>query len=153
MPSVFFLHRIQKDGDSFQKGIEVHVNLNDAIRAFWGRMKTGYNDPEHPKMSYVACYISDDNGSIYQLYNKFWLKTDGENPVENKIFLHSIRREGETYTKTIDVYDDMDAAQRAYADAMEYGYNNPKFPEVNLVACEITDIAGSKIICSDNWVK
>ena len=153
MPSVFFLHRIQQEGDSFTKGIEVHVTLNDAIRAFWGRMKTGYNDPEHPNMSYVACYISDDNGSIYELYNKSWLKTDGENPVENKIFLHSIRREGETYTKTIDVYDDMDAAQRAYAAAMEYGYNNPKYPEVNLVACEITDIAGSRIICSDNWVK
>lgn len=153
MPSVFFLHRIQKDGDNFTKGIEVHVTLNDAIRAFWGRMKTGYNDPEHPNMSYVACYISDDNGSIYQLYNKSWLKTDSEEPIENKIFLHSIRREGETYTKTIDVYDDMDAAQRDYAAAMEYGYNNPKFPEVNLVACEITDIAGSKIICSDNWVK
>lgn len=153
MPSVFFLHRIQKDGDNFTKGIEVHVTLNDAIRAFWGRMKTGYNDPEHPNMSYVACYISDDNGSIYQLYNKFWLKTDGENPVENKIFLHSIRREDETYTKDIDVYDDMDAAQRAYAAAMEYGYNNPKYPKVNLVECEITDIAGSKIICSDNWVK
>ncbi len=152
MPHAFFLHRIQKDGENFAKGIEVHATLNDAIRSFWGRMKTGYNNPDYPALSYVACFISDDNGEIYQQYNQSWLKT-GEEPVENKIFLHSIRREGETYTKAIDVYDTMDAARIAYATAMEYGYKNPRFPDVNLVACMITDMTSDHIIISDDWVK
>ena len=153
MPSVFFLHRIQKNGENITKGIEVHAALNDAIRSFWGRMKTGYNNPDHPDMTYVACFICDDNGEIYQQYNKSWLKTDGEDPVENKIFLHSIRRDDETYTKDITVYDTMDAARVAYATAMEYGYNNPRFPNVDLVACQITDMISGKIIESDDWVK
>ena len=157
--AIFFLHRIQKDDGNFVKGIEAHVTMDDAIRSFWGRVKTGYNNPDHPAMTFVSCYITDDNGIVYKRYFDTWLKpadpeAEDPEPVENKYFLHSIRRDGETITKAIDVFDTMDDAKRAYAAAMEYGYNNPKFPGVNLVTCEITDMmSGSKILSSDNWVK
>ena len=152
MSEKFFLHRIQKESGAFTKGIEAHDNLDDAIRSFWGRVKTGYNNPDNPGMTFVSCKITDNNGGAYPAYNKTWIKAEEESA--NVFFLHSIRVEGNTVTKAIDAYDTIDAAMVAYASAMEYGYNNPRFPDVTFVSCEITDIlSGGLVLSSDWWTK
>ena len=51
--------------------------------------------------------------------------------------------EGETFSKDIDVCTSFDMARYTYEAAMEYGYNNPKFPNVSLVSCVITDMGGA----------
>lgn len=153
MATTYFLHRIQKENGVFTKGIEVHSNLNDAIRSFWGRMKTGYNNPQYPNMTFVSCKITDSNGYTYDKYNQTWLKETEELPV-NVFFLHSIRMEGDTVTKGIDNYESKNQAMVAYATALEYGYNNPRFSNVTLVSCEITDLLSNGMVLNkETWVK
>jgi len=148
----YFLHRIQKDNGTYTKGIEVHDNLDDAIRSFWGRMKTAYNNPQNPGMTFVSCFISDETGSIYPNYLGTWLKEGSEEA--NEFFLHSIRVDGETVTKAIDVCSTEDEAKRALAAAMEYGYNNPRYPGVSLVSGSITDLlSGGMLLWNYKWNK
>ena len=144
MENKYYLHRIQKENGNFTKGIEVHDNLDDAIRSFWGRMKTGYNNAQFQNMTFVACKVTDSSGNTVAPYNATWLK---ENSEENNVFfLHSIRVDGETVTKAIDTYITQDGAMVAFATAMEYGYNNPRFPNVSLVSCEITDLLSGGLV-------
>ena len=149
----YFLHRIQKNADVYTKGIEVHDNLDDAVRSFWGRVKTGYNNPQNPGMEFVACKITDSTGATYPKYDSTWLKQSAEIP-ENVFYFHSIRKEGDTVTKAIDVHTTLDAAMVAFASAMEYGYNNPSHANVKYVFCEITDmLSGGMVLAEDRWVK
>lgn len=150
MESRYFLHRIQKENGSFQKGIEVHESLNDAIRSFWGRMKTAFNNPQNPNMTFVSCKITDNSGAVIGRYNKTWLKE----PDDNVFFLHHIRIDGETVTKNIDIHETQDSAMVAYAAELEYGYDNPRFQNVSLVSCEITDLSsGGLVLENETWVK
>jgi len=152
MENKYLLHRIQKDNGSFTKGIEVHDNLNDAIRSFWGRMKTGYNNPQNPDMTFVSCKITDASGNTVFPYSLTWLKKASEEV--NKFFLHHVRKDGESITKSIDVYNTSDEAMVAFATAMEYGYDNPRFPNVTLVSCSITDLlSGGMELRSETWTK
>lgn len=146
----YYLHRIQKENGNFTKGIEVHSSLDDAIRSFWGRIKTGYNNPDFPNMTFVACKITNESGNVVEDYNKTWLKESEE----NVFFLHSIQVNGENVDKAIDVHATQDAAMVAFAKAMEYGYNNSRFPNVSFVSCEITDLlSGGLVLASKTWVK
>lgn len=147
----YFLHRIQKDNGSFTKGIEVHENLNDAIRSFWGRMKTAYNNPQNPGMTFVSCKIIDGDGNAIEPYNMTWLKEPEEN---NIFFLHHVRVDGNTVNKDIDVLNTQDAAMVSFATQMEYGYDNTRFPNVSFVSCEITDLlSGGLVLMNETWVK
>jgi hypothetical protein len=75
-------------------------------------------------------------------------------PETNAFFLHNISVDGETTTKNIDVFETQEAAMVAFATAMEYGYNNPRFPNIKLVSCEITDImSGGMVMEAETWVK
>ena len=138
MVEKYFLHRIQQDNGTFTKGIEVHNTLDSAVLAFWGRMKCGYNSPNYPNLTFISCKITDGNGAVVAPYNLTWVKgeTDGT------YFMHHIYLDGETFTKDIDICADFDAARTAYAAQMEYGYNNPRHPDVSFVSCEITDRNG-----------
>lgn len=133
----YFLHRIQEENGSITSGIEVHDSLDSAVLSFWGRMKSAYNNPSFPNMTFVSCKITDGSGNTIGPYNQTWMKSGG-----NKFFLHHIRLDGETYNKGIDVSETFDAARSAFAAQMEYGYNNSKFPNVSFVSCEITDTSG-----------
>lgn len=137
MNSKFFLHRIRKDGDNFNTGIEVHDTLDTAIQSFHSQMKMAYNNPSYPNMQYVSCMVTDENDQVIQDYNETWNK--------NKIrtfFVHYIRKDGDNYTKGIDVQSDYGAACRSYHTHMEYGYGNSKFPNVNFVSSKITGANG-----------
>jgi len=152
MENKFYLHRIQKDTGNYTKGIEVHDNRDDAIRSFWGRVKTAYNNPSVPGMTFVSCKVTDNGGNVILPYNATWLKEDTEE--NNVFFLHSIRVDGENVSKSIDVYNTQNEAMVALATAMEYGYNNPRFPAVSLVSCEITDLmSGGLVLFSETWQK
>lgn len=148
----YFLHRIQKSKGVYTKGIEVYDNMDDAVRSFWGRVKTGYNNPQNPDMEFVACKVTDSAGGTYARYDNTWLK-HGEIP-ENVFYFHSIRKENGEVTKAIDVHATLDAAMVAFASAMEYGYNNPNHKTVEYVFCEITDmLSGGMVLAEDRWVK
>lgn len=143
----YFLHRIQKTGGNFTKGIEVHDTLDSAILSYWGRMKTAYGKSEN---TFVSCMITDEYGDIVEPYNATWVQ--GE--TENKFFLHHIRMNGDAVDKDIDVLDNIDTAYGNLAAYMEYGYNNPRFPDVTMVSCYITDLLSGNVALMDrSWVK
>lgn len=147
----YFMHRIQEIDGAVQKGIEVHDTLESAILSFWGRMKTAYNNPQYPNTTFVSCKITDGNGNTVSPYDMTWKKEESE---DNKFFFHHIRRDGESISKDIDVCSTFDDARYAYAAAMEYGYNNPRFPNVDFVSCEITDQGGIVLKpFAETWVK
>ena len=145
--SKFFLHRIQEENGSFTKGIEIHDNLNSAIRSFWGRMKNAYT----PAMTFTHCKITDVNGNAVEPYDMTSLN---EEVFTNKFFMHSIREDGKNISKSIDAYDSYDDARAAFATAMEYGYDNTRFPNVDYVSCEITDKSGIVLKpYAETWIK
>ena len=133
MEDKFFLHRIRKDGDTYAAGIEVHDTLDAAIQSFHSQMKMAYNNPSYPNMKYVSCMVTDSKDKIVPGFNETW----GAKNIQN-FFVHYIRKDGETYTKGIDIKDDYGAACRAYHTYLEYGYGNSKFPNVAFVANKIT---------------
>ena len=137
MEKKFFLHRIQSENASFSKGIEVHNDLNSAIRAFWGRMKLAYGASN---VNFMSCQITDTDGNVIKPYDMTW-KADSVTAAV--LFMHYIRLDGETYTKGIDVCNSFDAARASSAAQMEYGYNNPNHQNVALVSCMITDMGGA----------
>ena len=134
----YFLHRIQEEEGTFDKGIEVHDTLDSAVRSFWGRVKLAYNNPGKPNLTFLSCKITDGSGNVVAPFDITWMKTASD----NKFFAHYIRKDGDTFSKGIDVCVDFDTARRNFAASMEYGYNNPQHPNVSFVSCEITDRSG-----------
>lgn len=69
--------------------------------------------------------------------------------MENKFFLHEIKRTGETINKGIVVADTYDAALQgyhAYLGAYAYGHE----ANTNFVSCMITDMNGM-IMIAETW--
>lgn len=147
MENKFFLHRIRKDGNAYTTGIEVHDTLDAAIQSFHAQMKMAYNNPSYPNMTYVSCMVTDEQDQVVGKYNETWSKEN-----ISDFFVHSIRHDGETYTKGIEVQSAYGAACRSFHTQLEYGYNNTKFPNVTFVASKIT--GGSGIIHkTEAWTK
>ena len=145
----YFLHRIQKEAGQYTKGIEVHDTLNSAILSYWGRVKLAYGNPQKPDMTMVSCKITDASGNVIEPYNMIWV---GEKDLSNPIFLHHIKKDGDTFTKDIDICTNMNAAKISYATHMEYGYDNTRFPNVEMVSCMITNQDGF-IAMKETWTK
>ena len=59
--------------------------------------------------------------------------------MENKFFLHRIRKDGDTYTKGIEVHDSRDAAIQSFHANMKMAYGNPAYPNTTFVSCMVTD--------------
>lgn len=145
----YFLHRIQKENGTFNKGVEVHNTLDSAKLAFWGRMKLAYG--KNPAITFMSCKITDSNGNTLRDYDKVW-KSDSE--IENKFFLHHIRLDGEAFDKNIDVLDSFNTACGDFAAQMEYGYGNAQHPKVAFVSCQITDVlSGNMKLMGETWIK
>ena len=71
--------------------------------------------------------------------------------MDNKYFLHQIKRTNGTIDKGIVVKDTFEAAQQsyhAYLGAYAYGFNI----DTDYVSCEITDIYGTQLI-NETWIK
>lgn len=148
MEQKYFMHRIQETNGVFTKGIEIHDTKDAAILSFWGRMKLAYGGSD---ATFVSCKITDINGTVITPYDLTWNATP---EFANKFFMHHIRKDGDTFTKDIDVCDTFDAARAAYAAQMEYGYNNSRHANVELVSCKITDRSGSVMTpFNETWAK
>lgn len=138
MEDKYFLHRIQKEGENYSKGIEIYDDRNAAILSFWGRMKLAYGG--NPSITFMSCKITDINGHVIdQRYNQSW---HADNAIEDVYFMHYIRKDGANFTKGIDICNTFNEARTSYAAQMEYGYNNPKQSTVKLVSCQITNWDG-----------
>lgn len=59
--------------------------------------------------------------------------------MEDKFFLHRIRKDGDTYTTGIEVHDTLDAAKQSFHSQMKMAYNNPAYPNMKFVSCMVTD--------------
>lgn len=59
--------------------------------------------------------------------------------MENKFFLHRIRKDNGTYTAGIEVHDTLDAAVQSFHAQMKMAYNNPQYPNMTFVSCMVTD--------------
>lgn len=147
MENKFFLHRIRKDGDNYNTGIEVHDTLDAAIQAFHSQMKMGYNNPSYPNMKYVSCMVTDEQDNVVPGYNETWNISN-----DNKFFVHYIRHDGESYTKGIDIQDNYGAACRSYHTYMEFGYGNSKFPNVSFASSKITGPSGF-VHKNESWTR
>lgn len=147
MENKFFLHRIRKDGGNYTTGIEVHDTLDSAIQSFHAQMKMAYSNPSYPNMTFVSCMVTDEQDKVVGKYNETW-------SIENihDFFVHSIRHDGETYTKGIEVQSEYGAACRSFHTQLEYGYGNTKFPNVTFVASKITGSSGI-IHKTESWTK
>ena len=69
--------------------------------------------------------------------------------MENKFFMHQIKRNGTTITKGIVVCDSYDAAKQsfhAYLGAYAYGHESG----TDFVSCEITDMSGARLL-DETW--
>lgn len=147
MENKFFLHRIRKDGDTYNTGIEVHDTLDAAIQSFHSQMKMAYNNPSYPNMTFVSCMVTDEQDQVVGKYNETWSIAN-----ISDFFVHYIRHDGETYTKGIEVQPQYGAACRSFHTQLEYGYNNSKFPNVTFVASKITGASGI-IHKTESWTK
>lgn len=63
--------------------------------------------------------------------------------MEEKYFMHRIKKENGAYTKGIEVHDTIDSAIGSFHAYMKQGYDNPNNPDITFVSCCITDISGS----------
>lgn len=59
--------------------------------------------------------------------------------MEDKFFLHRIRKDGDTYACGIEVHDTLDSAIRSFHSQMKMAYNNPSYPNMKYVSCMVTD--------------
>lgn len=59
--------------------------------------------------------------------------------MEDKFFLHRIRKDGENFTTGIEVHDTLDSAIHSFHSQMKMGYNNPSYPNMQYVSCMVTD--------------
>ncbi len=72
--------------------------------------------------------------------------------MENKFFMHRIKRANGTFDKGIEVKDTYEAAKQsyhAYLGAYAYGYDST----VDFVSCMITEAASNTILMRETWVK
>lgn len=74
--------------------------------------------------------------------------------MENKFFLHRIMYKDGAWDKGIEIHDTLNAAIQSYHARMAYGYDNPKFPDVDYVACTITDLYGNIVTpFKEHWIR
>jgi len=59
--------------------------------------------------------------------------------MEDKFFLHRIRKDNGNYTTGIEVHDTLDAAIQSFHSQMKMAYNNPSYPNMTYVSCMVTD--------------
>ena len=59
--------------------------------------------------------------------------------MENKFFLHRIRKDGDTFAAGIEVHDTLDSAIKSFHGQMKMAYNNPSYPNMKYVSCMVTN--------------
>ena len=68
---MYFVHRIRKTNNVYDKGIEIKETLDDAKQSYHAQLGAyAYN--HDPNTDFVSCMISDESGAI--LLNETWRK-------------------------------------------------------------------------------
>ena len=77
MENKFFMHRIRRTGGTFDKGIEIKDNFDDAKQAFHAQMSAwayGHNEDT----DFVSCMITDMSGAILKPFDETWIAPQPE---------------------------------------------------------------------------
>jgi len=70
--------------------------------------------------------------------------------MENKFFMHRIKRASGTFDKGIEVHNSFDSAKQAYhAQLGAYAYGHDA--NTDFVSCMITDISGT-VLMDETWL-
>lgn len=59
--------------------------------------------------------------------------------MEDKFFLHRIRKDNGAYIMGVEVHESLDAAIKSFHSQMKMAYNNPSYPNTTYVSCMVTD--------------
>ena len=71
----YFMHRIKKDGDSWDKGIEIHDSFESAKASYHAYLGAyAYNNSKQPNVTYVSCMITDIYGNVVSGMQEAWQK-------------------------------------------------------------------------------
>lgn len=74
--------------------------------------------------------------------------------MENKFFLHRIRKDNGVYNAGIEIHDTLDAAIQSFHAQMTMAYNNPQQPNITFVSCMVTNGEGTIISdYNETWSK
>ena len=59
--------------------------------------------------------------------------------MEDKFFLHRIRKDNGAYIMGVEIHGSLDAAIQSFHSQMKMAYNNPSYPNTTYVSCMVTD--------------
>jgi len=76
----YFLHHVYLDGETYNKDIDVLDSVDDAYGNFAAMMEYGYNNPVHPKVSFVSCFITDLLSGGMIMMDATWKKPNEPEP-------------------------------------------------------------------------
>lgn len=72
MENKFFMHRIKRTTDTFDKGIEVHNSFDSAKQAYHAYLGA-YAYGHDANTDFVSCMITDMSGAV--LMDETWIAT------------------------------------------------------------------------------
>lgn len=59
--------------------------------------------------------------------------------MENKFFLHRIRKDNDVYITGIEVHDTLESAIQSFHSQMKMAYDNPSYPNMTFISCMVTN--------------
>lgn len=74
--NVFFLHHIRKDGETYDKQIDVFDSLDAAYGGLAEQMEYGYGNTKFPNVTFVHCFITDLLSGGMILLERSWSKPE-----------------------------------------------------------------------------
>ena len=74
--NVFFLHHIRKDGETYDKQIDVFDSLDAAYGGLAEQMEYGYGNSKFPGVTFVHCFITDLLSGGLILLERSWIKPE-----------------------------------------------------------------------------
>ena len=83
--NVYFLHHIRKENDNYDKNIDTLESLDSAKGDFAEMMEYGYNNPVHPKVSLVSCFIDDLLSGGMIMMDATWKKPNEQEPEHESV--------------------------------------------------------------------
>lgn len=74
-----FFHHTRLDDGTFSKAIDVYNSLAEAEYRFHAEMEYGYGNPNHPKVSFQSCKVTERLSKAVMM-DEAWIKPDEPEP-------------------------------------------------------------------------
>ena len=74
-----FFHHTREENGSFSKAIDVYSSQDEAEHRFHAEMEYGYNNPNHAKVTYQSCKVTERLSRIV-LMDETWVKPEEPAP-------------------------------------------------------------------------